>query len=104
MKEFKKASDKERKNIRYNVNLSEIEDIPVTRKEKIDAIFEIALRGYERHKGYNLQKLIAKLSVKWGVSRKTIKSYLYDLERAEYIRYDERFRVIPNLDKVKSNE
>lgn len=70
-----------------------IDDIPTTRIERLKAIWVLIERGEEKHGGYNLQQLISKISVRWGMKRKTLSDYFEGLERAGFTYVDDKLKV-----------
>jgi len=74
-------------------DFGKIDNMPTTRRERQNAIWEIIVRGEERHGGYNLQSLISKLSVSWGMKRKTVAGYFESMQRAGFIYVDRALKV-----------
>ncbi len=85
----------------YHPDFSIITDIPTNRKERMNAIWEIIVRGEKKVGGYNLQQLISRISVRWATKRKTVAEYFEDMQRGGFTYIDNKLRVRPIMKKAK---
>ena len=74
-------------------DFDKIDNVPTTRRERQKAIWTIIERGEELHEGYNLQSLIAKLSVSWAMKHQTLSDYFEGMQRAGFIYIDRALKV-----------
>lgn len=92
--DFKRVDEIVKKKI-IHVDLSTIEDAPITRSERINFIYAVILDGENKFGGYNIQRLINKFVIIYGATRKTVIDYFKTLERAGYTYIDTNLKVRP---------
>jgi len=92
--DFKRANKIKKKKTAY-VDLSIIDDAPVTRNERINFIYAVIIDGENKFGGYNIQRLINKFVLIYGATRKTVIDYFKTLERAGYTYIDTNLKVRP---------
>jgi len=85
----------------YHPDFSIIDNVPTNRKERMNAIWTIIVRGEKKAGGYNLQQLISKIAVRWATKRKTVAGYFEDLQRGGFTYIDNKLRVRPLMKKAK---
>lgn len=74
-------------------DFNKIDDIPTTRLERQKAIWVLIEKGDEKYGGLNLQYLISKISVRWGMKRKTVSDYIEGMALAGLIYVDGALKV-----------
>ena len=74
-------------------DFNKIDDIPTTRIERQKAIWNLIEKGDREHGGLNLQYLISKISVRWGMKRKTVSDYIEGMALAGLIYVDGALKV-----------
>ena len=92
--DYEKADEIAKRKI-IHVDLSSIEDAPITRNERINFIYAVILDGENKVGGYNVQRLINKFVLIYGATRKTVIDYFKTLERAGYTYIDTNLKVRP---------
>jgi len=90
-----KRADEIVKRKTIHVDLSIIDDAPITRSERINFIYAVIIDGENKFGGYNIQRLINKFVLIYGATRKTVIDYFQTLERAGYTYIDSNLKVRP---------
>jgi len=95
MGDFKRANEVTNRIRSINVNLSWTDDIPTTRKGRINMMMSHIIAGEKEFGGCNLQKLLSTYSIRFGMKRVTVAEYVKALENNGYVRIGNDLKAHP---------